>query len=86
MIWAACREAARPEFSGLAERVVPRYKWDDLILNDKVMHQLKHIESYLAQQETVYHRWGASKVRARGYGMKVLFSGARVQGRRCVPK
>lgn len=75
MIWAACREAARPEFSGLAERVVPRFKWDDLILNDKVMHQLKHIESYLAQQETVYHRWGASKIRPRGYGMKVLFSG-----------
>ena len=45
-IWGACREAARPEFSGLAERVMPRYKWEDLILNDKVMHQLKHIESY----------------------------------------
>jgi len=75
MIWSACREAARPEFSGLAERIIPRYKWEDLILSEKVMHQLQHIESYLAHQETVYHRWGASKVRARGYGMKVLFSG-----------
>ena len=74
-IWAACREAARPEFSGLAQRIVPRYKWDDLILSDKIVHQLKHIVQYLDQQETVYHHWGASKVRARGYGMKVLFSG-----------
>ena len=75
LVWGACREAARPEFSGLAERVMPRFKWDDLILSEKVMHQLRHIEQYLAQQETVYHRWGASKVRPRGYGMKVLFSG-----------
>ncbi|MCO4747500.1 MAG: AAA family ATPase, partial [Proteobacteria bacterium] len=74
-IWAACREAARPEFSGLAQHVVPRYNWDDLILPDKIMGQLKHLENYLAQQETVYHRWGASKVRARGYGIKALFSG-----------
>lgn len=74
-IWSACREAARPEFSGLAQRIVPRYKWSDLILSDKVTHQLKHIVQYLDQQETVYHRWGAAKVRARGYGMKVLFSG-----------
>lgn len=75
LIWAACREAARPEFSGHAQRIVPRYQWDDLILSDKVMHQLKHIVQYLDQQETVYHHWGANKVRARGYGMKVLFSG-----------
>ncbi|MFT7520482.1 MAG: hypothetical protein ACI9MC_002631, partial [Kiritimatiellia bacterium] len=74
-IWSACREAARPEFSGLAQRIVPRYGWDDLILGEKVIHQLKHIQQYLAQQENVYHNWGASKVRARGYGMKVLFSG-----------
>ncbi|TNE90768.1 MAG: AAA family ATPase [Deltaproteobacteria bacterium] len=74
-IWAACREAARPEFSGLAEHVVPRYRWEDLILPDKILNQLKHLENYLAQQETVYHRWGGSKVRARGYGIKALFSG-----------
>lgn len=76
LIWASCREAARPEFSGLAQHVVPRYTWTDLILPDKIMHQLKHLENYLAQQETVMHRWGGQKVRARGYGIKALFSGA----------
>jgi AAA+ superfamily predicted ATPase len=75
-IWSACREAARPEFSGLAQHVVPRYTWTDLILPDKILHQLKHLEHYLAQQETVMHRWGGSKVRPRGYGIKALFSGA----------
>ena len=31
--------------------------------------------SYLSEQEQVYHRWGANKVRPRGYGIKALFSG-----------
>lgn len=75
-IWACCREAARPEFSGLAQHVVPKYQWDDLILPDKIKAQLKHLEHYLAQQETVMHRWGGQKIKSRGYGIKALFSGA----------
>lgn len=75
-IWAACREAARPEFSGLAQHVVPKYTWKDLILPDKILGQLKHLETYLAQQEKVFHHWGARSIRRRGYGIKALFSGA----------
>lgn len=74
-IWAAAREGSRPEFRGLALHVVPQYTMPDLIIPPKVEHQLKHLISYLAEQENVYHRWGASKVRARGYGIKALFSG-----------
>ena len=75
-LWAAAREAARPEFSGLAQRILPRYGWEDLILPDKILSQLKHLEHYLAQQETVMHRWGGQKIRPRGYGIKALFSGS----------
>jgi len=75
-IWTAAREAARPEFSGLAQRIVPRYAWEDLILPDKIIGQLKHLEQYLAQQETVMHHWGGQKIRPRGYGIKALFSGS----------
>ncbi|MBW2257547.1 MAG: ATP-binding protein, partial [Deltaproteobacteria bacterium] len=75
-IWACCREAARPEFSGLAQHIIPKYGWKDLILPERTVAELKHLEQYLAQQETVMHRWGGQKVRARGYGIKSLFSGA----------
>jgi len=74
-IWAAAREASRPEFKGLAQHVIPRYTWSDLILPDKVQGELKHLTNYLAEQETVFFRWGARQVRARGYGIKALFSG-----------
>jgi AAA+ superfamily predicted ATPase len=74
-LWAAAREGSRPEFRGMALHVVPRYHWDDLILSEKVKGQLQGLVDYVANQETVFHRWGASKVRARGYGIKALFSG-----------
>ena len=74
-MWAAARECSRPEFQGLAEHIVPRYGWDDLILSSKIKDQLQHLVNYLSEQETVFHRWGARSVRARGYGIKALLSG-----------
>ncbi len=75
IIWAAAREGSRPEFRGLAQHVVPRYQWDDLVLDPKVKGQLQALVDFLQHQETVFHRWGARSVRARGYGIKALFSG-----------
>ena len=39
-IWAAARECSRPEFRGLAQHIVPRYRMEDLILTDKIKLQL----------------------------------------------
>ncbi|MBM4364952.1 MAG: ATP-binding protein [Deltaproteobacteria bacterium] len=75
LIWAAARELSRPEFRGLAQHVIPQYQLDDLIITEKVKGQLIHLTHYLSEQENVYHRWGANKIRARGYGIKALFSG-----------
>ena len=74
-LFAAARECSRPEFRGLAQHVVPRYQWNDLIITEKIRGQLKSLVDYLAEQETIFYRWGARKVRARGYGIKALFSG-----------
>jgi AAA+ superfamily predicted ATPase len=74
-LWSAAREESRPEFRGLALHIVPSYNLDDLILPPKVKGQLQHLVDYLAQQEKVFHHWGMSKIRSRGYGIKALFSG-----------
>jgi AAA+ superfamily predicted ATPase len=74
-LWAAAREGARPEFRGLAQHIVPRFSWDDLILSDKIKGELSHLVTYLEHQETIFHRWGAREIRPRGYGIKALFSG-----------
>ncbi len=74
-LWDAARECSRPEFRGLAQHVVPKYRFEDLIVPDKIMSQLQMLRSYLSEQETVFHKWGAIKVRPRGFGIKALFSG-----------
>lgn len=74
-LWAAAREGARPEFRGLAQHIVPRFSWNDLILSDKIKAELNHLVTYLEHQETIFHRWGARDIRPRGYGIKALFSG-----------
>ena len=38
-------------------------------------HVAAYLVNYLAEQETVFHRWGARSIRARGYGIKALLSG-----------
>jgi SpoVK/Ycf46/Vps4 family AAA+-type ATPase len=76
MIQSACREAGRPEFQGLVQHVIPRYHWDDLVLTDKILFQLRQLEDVLAQQERVMHTWGQQRLRPRGYGLKALFSGS----------
>ncbi len=76
LVQAACREASRPKFTGLVQHVIPRFTWDDLILSDRIMGQLRQLEEVLEQQETVMMKWGMSKIRPRGYGLKVLFSGS----------
>jgi len=75
VLLSAAREGARPEFRGLAQHMVPRYRWDDLIISDKIRGSLQHLVDFLTHQETVFHHWGAREIRARGYGIKALFSG-----------
>ncbi len=76
VLLAAAREGARPEFRGLAQHMVPRYRWEDLIIPDTIRSALQHLVDYLSHQEQVFHHWGAREIRARGYGIKALFSGA----------
>jgi hypothetical protein len=75
-VQSACRDAARPEFSGLVQHVLPRYTWDDLVLAPKIIKQLQQLEDVLAQQEKVMQQWGQQRLRPRGYGLKALFSGS----------
>lgn len=75
IVQAACREATRPRMTGLVQHVIPRYQWSDLILSDRIMKQLKQLEEVLEQQEKVMMRWGMSRIRPRGYGLKAIFSG-----------
>src|SRR6185436_6498906 len=42
-LWEACREQAGGALDELAQRIVPVYDWDDIVLPDDVVRQLREI-------------------------------------------
>ena len=74
-LWRACRESARAQLEGLAQRVEPAADWDDLVLPESQLATLRQIAAHVRQRMKVYEEWGFGQKGARGLGISVLFSG-----------
>ncbi len=53
-----CRERARVGLEGLAERIEPVARWDDLVLPDGQLELLHEIVRHVRHRTQVYERWG----------------------------
>ncbi len=74
-LWAACRERVVPGLDELAQRVVPCYGWDDIVLPPDAAEQLRDIADQVAHRATVYRNWGFGAKLSRGQGISALFAG-----------
>ena len=74
-LWNACRSLARPRLEDLAERIVPRAEWDDLVLPEAQKLILRHLAAQVQQRLKVYEGWGFSDKSQRGLGLSALFAG-----------
>jgi len=74
-LWAACREAAGRALDGLAQRVVPRFGWDDIVLPPAVLHDLRALAAQVRHRAVVYGRWGFARRLPRGRGVTALVAG-----------
>ena len=74
-LWLACRERASRELDELADRVVPRYGWDDIVLPPDVIHDLKAAAAQVRHSALVYGEHGFAKKYPRGRGISLLLSG-----------
>lgn len=75
-LWHACRQQAGPQLEQLAQKVVPCYGWDDIVVPAEVLRQLQEITAQVAHRPAVYQGWGFGKKLSRGRGISALFSGA----------
>lgn len=73
--WFACRSACRPRLDALATRIDPRATWDDLVLPDDELQQLRAIADQVRHRSVVYDDWGFRRKHNRGLGVSVLFAG-----------
>jgi hypothetical protein len=74
-VWAACRDAARPELAWLADRVDVRAGWNDLILPQPQLDSLQDLVLHVRHRVTVHEEWGFSGASSRGLGAAALFAG-----------
>ncbi len=59
----------------VAERVVVRQSWDDLVLGEDVMGQVRTLVGRVRHAHQVYEEWGYRSKMPRGVGVAAMFSG-----------
>jgi hypothetical protein len=59
----------------LADRIDPRYTWDDIVLAPDVLDQIRETAAWLRHGGRVYEDWGFDRRFAAGRGLTALFSG-----------
>lgn len=57
-----------------AKRITTKMEWEDIVLNDYIMEQVKEIETWINHGDTLLHDWGLGKKIKPGY--RALFYGA----------
>jgi hypothetical protein len=75
VLWAACRDAAGQQLDPLAERIMPRFEWDDIVLPASIAEELRAIAAQVRHRAAVYGRGGFGRKLVRGRGVTALFAG-----------
>ena len=74
-LWQASRAFTGAHLGALAERMKTGYDWDDIVLPDDVMQQVRELANQVASRALVYEHWGFGSRLPRGRGIAALFCG-----------
>jgi hypothetical protein len=80
-LWDACRSLARPKLEDLAQRIIPRASWDDLILPELQKQTLHQLTAQVRHRLKVYESWGFGARGRGGLGVSALFTGVSGTGK-----
>ncbi|NMG11601.1 ATP-binding protein, partial [Brasilonema sp. UFV-L1] len=80
-LWDTCRTTVRPRLNDLAQRIVPKATWHDLVLPEAQCQILHDIAAQLRQRVKVYETWEFALRSANGLGISALFAGASGTGK-----
>jgi AAA+ superfamily predicted ATPase len=72
---AAARAQTRHHLAALTRAVEPRATWDDLVLPEDSLGQLRELCQRVALSERVWHDWGFERRSSAGQGVTALFAG-----------
>ena len=71
----ASRWHSNQRLKQLAQKISPRYAWEDIVLPEDKKEQLSEICGYFMNMAVVYERWGFQRKTSLGKGLNILFAG-----------
>jgi hypothetical protein len=74
-LFEACRRHSNQKLGALARKIDPRHGWDDIVLPDDALEQLREICRQAVLRPLVLDQWGFERKLSYGKGLNVLFSG-----------
>ena len=74
-LYEACRLHSNQKLATLARKIIPKYKWNDIVLPPDRLEQLREICNHVKYRELVYGEWGFDAKLSLGKGLSVLFAG-----------
>lgn len=74
-LWEDCIETTARRMDGLAERIRPVARWNDIVLPDRELALLRQLSAQVARRSQVYDDWGFRDRMNRGLGISALFAG-----------
>ena len=74
-LFAASRAHSNQRLMALATKIVPRYRWEDIVLPQDTLAQLREMVNTVRQRPLVYGKWGFGRKLALGKGLSALFAG-----------
>jgi len=80
-LWDACRLRARPRLQDLAQHIVSRATWADIVLPAPQRHTLQTVVLQVRHRAWVCDEWGFAEKSNRGLGLSALFAGSSGTGK-----
>jgi AAA+ superfamily predicted ATPase len=74
-LFSAGRAQSGHDLATLAHKIAPVYTWDDIVLSDDALAQLREICQRVIHQHHVLGAWGFDRKLSQGKGVNVLFAG-----------
>ena len=74
-LFAGSRVQSQPKLSTLARKIEPKHQWNDLVLPDDQMRQLRELSHQVKNRHVVMEEWGFADKLSLGQGLNALFAG-----------
>jgi SpoVK/Ycf46/Vps4 family AAA+-type ATPase len=74
-LFLAARQHSNPNLAGLAQKISPRYAWEDIVLPEDQRAMLREIVATVRGRPKVLDDWGLGRKLVPSRGVTILFSG-----------